>query len=174
MLDKAQHKERDQDLARSLCEMRDKALADFSRRPESGLVIYEDTAREVANQVAVRATQKAIRAGGVTERGDANNLNTCLSTPVPRPNDQRKGGGRGGGKGGGAKGGASVKSSGNLCFKKAYEGCCSDPKCPHLHDTATIEAFKAKLGAKFDDKRKRWLGAGGISREAGPPSAPAK
>ena len=30
VLDKAQHKECDQDVARSLCEMRDKALADFS------------------------------------------------------------------------------------------------------------------------------------------------
>ena len=76
VLNKAQHKERDQDVARSLREMRDKALANFSKRPESGLTIYEDTAREVANQVAVRATQKAFRAGGVTERGDANNLNT--------------------------------------------------------------------------------------------------
>ena len=33
VLDKAQHKERDQDVARSLREMRDKALADLSKRP---------------------------------------------------------------------------------------------------------------------------------------------
>ena len=83
VLDKAQYKERDQDVARSLREMRDKALAEFSKRPESGWVIYEETAREVANQVAVRATQKAIRAGGVTERGDVNNLNTRPIIPVP-------------------------------------------------------------------------------------------
>ena len=95
--------------------------------------------------MAVRATQKAIRAGGVTERGDANNLNTRPINPVPRPNGQQKGGGRGGGKGGGGKVGGGVKSSGNPCFKKAYEGRCGDPKCPHLHVTATIEAFKAKL-----------------------------
>ena len=107
--------------------------------------------------------QKAIQGSGVTERSDANNLSTRPSTPIPRPNDRQKGRGRGGGKGGGAKGSTSVKSSGNLCFKRVYEGCCGDPKCPHLHDTATIEAFKAKLGASFDDKRKRWLGAGGIS-----------
>ena len=44
VLDKAQHKERDQDVARSLQEMCDKALADFSKRPESGLVIYEEAA----------------------------------------------------------------------------------------------------------------------------------
>jgi hypothetical protein len=174
VLDKAQHKERDQDVARAIREMRDKALADFSRQPESGLTIYKETAREVANQVAVRATQKDIRAGGVTERGDVNNLNTRPNTPTPRPNDRQKGGGRGGGKGGGAKGGAGVKSSGNPCFKRAYEGPCGDPKCPHLHDSATIEAFKAKLGASFDEKRKKWLGAGGIGREAGPASAPAK
>jgi hypothetical protein len=154
--------------------MRDKALADFSRQPESGLAIYEETAHEVANQVAVHMTQKAIRAGGVTKRGDANNLNTCPNTPTPRPNDRQTGGGRGGGKGGGAKGGAGVKSSGNPCFKRAYEGRCGDPKCPHLHNTATIEAFKAKLGASFDERRKKWLGAGGIGRESGPPSAPAK
>ena len=67
--------------------MRDKALADLSRRPESGLAIYKDMAREVVNQVAARATQKAIQAGGVTERGDANNLNTHPSTPTPQPND---------------------------------------------------------------------------------------
>ena len=124
--------------------------------------------------MAVHTTQKAIRAGGVTERSDANNLNMCPNTPIPWLNDRQKGGGRGGSKGSGAKGGAGVKSSGNLCFKKAYEGRCGDPKCPHLHNTTTIEAFKAKLGASFDDKRKRWLSAGGIGREAGPPSAPAK
>ena len=113
--------------------------------------------------MAVRATQKAIRAGGVTERGDANNLNTRPITPVTRPNGQQRGGGRGGGKGGSAKnGGGGVKSSGNPCFKKAYEGSCGDPKCPHLHDKATMEAFKAKMGASFEDKRKRWLGASGI------------
>jgi hypothetical protein len=148
-------------------------MADFSNRPESGLVIYEGTAREVANQVAVRATQKAIRAGGVTERGDVNNLNTRPITPVPRPNGQQKGGGRGGGKGGdGKSGGGGVKPSGNPCCKKAYEGSCGDPQCLHLHDKATMEVFKAKMGASFEDKRKRWLGAGGIGREAGPPSAP--
>ena len=32
--------------------------------------------------------------------------------------------------------------------------------------------FKTKMGANFEDKRKRWLGASGISHEAGPPSAP--
>ena len=89
VLDKAQNKERDQDIARSLREMRDKALADFSKRPD------EDTAHEVANQVAVRATQKAILAGGVIERGDANNINTCPITPVPRPNGQPRAGGGG-------------------------------------------------------------------------------
>ena len=67
VLDKAQHKERDTDIAHSLRDLRDKALSDFSKHPEAGLTIYEDTARELANQVAVRATQKAIRAGGVTE-----------------------------------------------------------------------------------------------------------
>ena len=75
--------------------MRDKALAEFSRRPEDGLTIYEDTAREVASQVAVRATQKAIRAGGVTERDNANNFNTRPITPVLRPNGQQRAGGRG-------------------------------------------------------------------------------
>ena len=95
MLDKAQNKERDQDVVRSLREMRDKALADFLRRPEDGQTIHEDTAREVANQVAVRATQKAIRTSGVTERSDANNLNTRPITPVLRPNGQQRAGGRG-------------------------------------------------------------------------------
>ena len=99
----------------------------------------------------------------MTKRSDANNLNTCPSTPIPWPNDRQKGGGRSGGMGGSAKSGAGVKSSGNPCFKKAYEGRCGDPKCPHLHNTATIEAFNAKLGASFDDKCKQWLGAGGIS-----------
>ena len=32
--------------------------------------------------------------------------------------------------------------------------------------------FKTKMSANFEDKRKRWLGASGIGREAGPPSAP--
>ena len=113
--------------------------------------------------MVVRATQKAIRAGGVTERGDANNLSPHPNTPTPRLNDRQKGGGHGGGKGSSAKGGAGMKSSGNPCFKRVYEGRCGDPKCLHLHDTATIEAFKAKLGANFDEKRKRWLSAGGIS-----------
>ena len=81
VLDKAQHKEHDTDVAHSLQDMHDKALADFSKHLEAGLTIYEDTARELANQVAVRATQKATQAGGVTERGDANNLNTRPSTP---------------------------------------------------------------------------------------------
>ena len=151
--------------------MRDKALADFSKRPEDGQAIYEDTAHEVANQVAVRATQKAIRAGGVTECGDANNLNTRPPTPTTRPNGNQKGGGRGGGKGGG-KGNGGVQSSGNPCFRKAYEGKCNDPKCPHLHDQSVIDKFKAKSG--FEEKRKRWLSAGGIGREAGPASAPTK
>ena len=57
MLNKAQNKEWGQDVARSLREMRDKPLADFSRRPESGRTIYKDTACEVANQVAVCTTQ---------------------------------------------------------------------------------------------------------------------
>ena len=47
-------------------------------------------------QVAVHTTQKATCAGGVTERDDANNLNTRPITPIPRPNGPQKGGGRGG------------------------------------------------------------------------------
>ena len=68
--------------------------------------------------VLVRATQKAIRAGGVTERGDANNLNTHPTTPVLRPNGQTRAGdgGRGGGKG---SGGATP---GKPCFRKAFQG----------------------------------------------------
>ena len=122
-----------------------------------------------ANIVAVRATQKAIRAGGVTKRGDVNNLNVRPDTPVPRPIGQPKG--KGGGRGGG-KGGGGVIQSGKPCFCKAFEGQCGEPKCPHAHDKKAMDEFKAKMGANFEDKRKRWLGAGGIGREAGPPSAP--
>ena len=92
ILNKAQNKERDQDVARSLREMWDKALADFLRQPEDGQAIYEDTACEVANQVAVHTTQKAIHASSITEHGDANNLNTRPITPVPRPNGQPRAG----------------------------------------------------------------------------------
>ena len=56
MLNKAQNKEQGQDVTHSLREMRDKVLADFSRRPASGWAIYKDTACKVANQVAVCTT----------------------------------------------------------------------------------------------------------------------
>ena len=44
MLIKAQNKERDQDIARTLREMRGNALAAFSKRPSEGQTIYESTA----------------------------------------------------------------------------------------------------------------------------------
>ena len=37
---------------------------------------------------------------------------------------------------------------------------------------ATMDDFKTRMGANFEDKRKRWLEAGGISCEDGPPLAP--
>ena len=52
------------------------------------------------------------------------------------------GGGRGGGKGGG---GGGVTPSGKPCFRKAYEGSCGEPTCPHLHDKQTMEEFRAKM-----------------------------
>ena len=124
--------------------MRDKALADFSKRPEDGQAIYEDTAHEVANQVAVRATQKAIRAGGVTECGDANNLNTRPITPILRPNGQPRAGG--GGRGA-KKASSGVTPSGKLCFRKAFEGCCGELKCLHLHNKAAMDDFQTRIGA---------------------------
>ena len=65
-------------------EMRDSAPAAFSKQPAKGQAIYEQTLREVAKQVAMHATRKATRAGGVTERGDANNINIRPTTPVTR------------------------------------------------------------------------------------------
>ena len=61
VLDRAQHKEHDQDVACALQEMSDNVLAAFSRWPDDGQAIYEDTVRKVMNQVAVCATQHAIR-----------------------------------------------------------------------------------------------------------------
>ena len=81
VLDKAQHKERDQDVAHALREMRDSTLTAFSKSPAKGQAIYKWTSCEVANQVAVHATQMAICAGGVTECGDANNINTHPMRP---------------------------------------------------------------------------------------------
>ena len=44
VLDKVQHKERDADMARALCEMHDEALCFFTTNPRKGAAIYKHNA----------------------------------------------------------------------------------------------------------------------------------
>ena len=67
VLDEGQHRERDQDTARALRQIRDSALANFTTNPHNGAAIYKRITQEVTNQVAVSATKHAIRDG--TETG---------------------------------------------------------------------------------------------------------
>ena len=142
VLDKAQHKERDQDVARALREMRGKALAKFSKQLDDGQAIYEGTARQVANQVAVRATQEAIRAGGVTERCDANNTDTHTDDEQPQAEEP------------GDDYGGEVPR--DVCLGEAIDGHCTDKLCWRKHDAESIEQYKAALGAKRWEKQKQW------------------
>ena len=87
VLDKAQQRERDQDTTRALRAMCDNALGAFTADLHEGAAIYERITREVTNQVAVQATQLAIRQGASgAEKGDggfgsAHNLNTNIHNP---------------------------------------------------------------------------------------------
>ena len=50
VLDEAQHRERDQDIARALRPIRDRALADFTNNPHDGAAIYKRTSQAVVDR----------------------------------------------------------------------------------------------------------------------------
>ena len=86
VLDEAQHRERDQDIARALRQIRDRALADFTNNPHDGAAIYERTSKAVTDQVAVHVTQHAIRdgigSGAGGHEGGAHNTDTHTDDDV--------------------------------------------------------------------------------------------
>ena len=88
VLDKAQRKERDPDVARALRGMRDSALCTFTMNLHKGTAIYEHIAREVTNQVAMCATQHTIRNGEGSDAGGrggrAHNTDTHTNNKQPQ------------------------------------------------------------------------------------------
>ena len=139
------------------------------KSPADGKAIYERTSCEVTNQVAVCATQMAIRARSVTDRGDANNINTRPINNNTRPNGPPKPREQGCGDG---KGGGCGAATDNVCLCKAFGGQCKDKSCPWRHDQESIKRLKASMGdARWGDKRKWWMSRS-MSRDPGPSSAP--
>ena len=120
LLDKAQRSERDADVARALRELREKALGEFTASPHDGKRIFEEIASTVTKQVAVRATQQAIRSGDGATGGGGGGAGNAHAT------NARDNGGRGDG---GASGGLVRK----MCFRKAFDGKCELEKCDRLH-----------------------------------------
>ena len=80
LLDKAQRSERDADVARALRELREKALAEFTASPNDGKRIFEEIASTVTKQVAVRATQQAIRSGDGAAGGGSGGAGNAHAT----------------------------------------------------------------------------------------------
>lgn len=75
VLDEAQHRKRDQDMACALRQMHDSALADFCNNPHDGCAaICQRMTQEVTDQVAVCTTQQqhngAVQKAGMAGRGD--------------------------------------------------------------------------------------------------------
>ena len=60
ILDEAQHRERDQDIACALCQIRDRALTDFTNNLHNSAAIHECMSKVVADQVAMHITHHAI------------------------------------------------------------------------------------------------------------------
>ena len=106
--------------------------------------------------MVVCATQKAIQAGSVTKCSDANNLTVCPSTPAPQLIGQQKG--KGGGQGSG-KGDGSMLKSGKPCFCRAFEGQCSELKCPHMHNKKAILTQRSSAGLEDCEKVRDLFGS---------------
>ena len=60
VLNEAQHRKCDQDIAHALHQMCDSTLTDFTNNPHDSTAIHKHTTQEVTNQVAMHATQHAI------------------------------------------------------------------------------------------------------------------
>ena len=132
-LDHGQRVERNADTARGLRDLRERALARFTAAPHNGAEIFQEITVAAREQVAVRATQTALRGDKDKEQSKGDAFNTEGADETDGQQAMRE-----------------------ICYKEAFDGKCDDAECKRKHGKQAIDAAKEKAGADRWERSKKW------------------